>query len=90
MRWNPRALQTLAGAPGPLLSAQESSSDVPWAALVPVVLLAVGFVVYCLVDLARSDVRYLPRWLWAVICIVSVPLGGILYLLIGRDPGGQR
>lgn len=57
-----------------------------WAALIPVLILAVAFVAYCLVDLARAErVRYLPRWVWAIICVVSVPLGGILYLVIGRE-----
>jgi len=56
------------------------------AALVPLVLVAVGFVVFCLVDLARAgEVRYLPKWAWAVICVVSVPLGGIVYLALGRS-----
>jgi hypothetical protein len=31
--------------------------EVPVAALAPVVLLAVGFVAYCLVDVARAEVR---------------------------------
>jgi len=56
------------------------------AALIPLVVVAVGFVVFCLVDLARAgEVRYLPKWAWAVICVVSVPLGGIVYLALGRS-----
>jgi hypothetical protein len=31
-------------------------------------------------------VRYLPKWAWVLICIASVPLGGVIYLLIGRQP----
>jgi Phospholipase_D-nuclease N-terminal len=62
-----------------------NSASVPWAALLPIVALAVGFVVYCLIDLARSRVRYLPKWAWAIICLFSVPLGGIIYLLVGRE-----
>jgi Phospholipase_D-nuclease N-terminal len=58
--------------------------DIPWAALLPLVLLLVAFVGYCLVDLARCEVRYLPKWAWAVICLVSVPVGGLVYLLVGR------
>jgi hypothetical protein len=58
--------------------------DIPWAALLPVLLLMLAFVGYCLVDLARHEVRYLPKWAWAIICLVSVPLGGIVYLLAGR------
>lgn len=56
------------------------------AALVPIVVVAVGFEVFCLVDLARAgEVRYVPRWAWAIICVVSIPLGGIVYLSIGRS-----
>lgn len=55
------------------------------AALVPFVLVAVGFLVFCLFDLAQTEeVRYLPKWAWAVICFISVPLGGIVYLTLGK------
>lgn len=72
------------------MSASVYSGSVPWAALLPIVVLAVGFVVYCLVDLARSRVRYLPKWAWALICLFSVPVGAIVYLLIGREHGDGR
>ncbi len=55
------------------------------AALLPVVIVCVAFVVFCLVDLVKADeARYLPRWAWAIICLLSIPLGGIVYLLVGR------
>jgi hypothetical protein len=55
-------------------------------ALIPVLVIAVGFVVFCLVDLARArQVRYLPKWAWGLVCLVSVPLGGIIYLTVGRS-----
>jgi hypothetical protein len=58
----------------------------PAAALVPIVVVAVGFAIFCLVDLARADqARYLPRWAWAVICVISIPLGGIVYLTVGKQ-----
>jgi hypothetical protein len=63
--------------------------DIPWAALAPVMVLALAFVGYCWLDISRSDVRYLPKWAWALICLLSVPLGGIAYLLVGRDQGGS-
>ncbi len=56
------------------------------AALIPIVVVAVGFEVFCLVDVVRADeVRYLPRWAWAAICLISIPLGGIAYLIVGRS-----
>lgn len=58
--------------------------SVPWAAIAPIAVLALAFAIYCLFDLSRSEVRYLPRWAWAVLCVVSIPLGGIVYLLVGK------
>jgi len=55
------------------------------AALVPLIVLAAAFAVFCLLDVARAaEVRYLPKWAWAIICLISVPLGGIIYLVLGR------
>lgn len=65
-------------------------SDIPWAAVVPIFILLLAFVVYCWWDISRHQVRYLPKWAWAVICGLSIPLGGIVYLLIGRDQGGSQ
>ena len=59
----------------------------------PVVwILAAGaaFAAFCLIDLARADqVRYLPKWAWAVACLISIPLGGIMYLTVGRVRRGN-
>lgn len=61
------------------------SSDNLWLALAPVLLLSVGFVVWVVVDIVRSDtVQHLPKWAWIVLSVISIPLGGIVYLLVGR------
>jgi hypothetical protein len=53
--------------------------------LLPVAALLIGFDVFCLVDIARAaDVRYLRKSTWALICLIQCPLGGILYLSVGR------
>lgn len=66
-------------------------SHPPVTALLPIVLLALAFVVYCLVDLVRQpSTRGLPKAGWAVVILVSIPLGGIIYLLFGRDAGSSR
>ena len=62
-----------------------AAGSFPVAAVVPLVVVAAAFVGFCLVDLARTHVRYLPKWAWALICVASVPLGGIIYLTIGRE-----
>lgn len=56
----------------------------PIAALVPLVLVAVAWVAYCWWDVSKSDVQHLPKWGWALVVLLSVPVGGIVYLLIGR------
>jgi len=53
--------------------------------LLSALVLLVGWEVLCLADLARADkVRLLPKWGWAVACLIQIPLGGVFYLLFGR------
>jgi hypothetical protein len=67
-------------------SAAASSMSIPWAALVPALIVLIGFVAYCIADLIRHpDVRYLPRWAWGLLCLASMPFGGIAYLIFGRS-----
>lgn len=65
-------------------------NDIPWAAIAPIILLWVAYMVFGLRDIATHDVRYLPKWAWALILVLSVPAGGIIYFLVGREPGGHR
>ncbi|MET8430278.1 MULTISPECIES: PLDc N-terminal domain-containing protein [unclassified Nocardia] len=60
-------------------------SNIPVAALVPLIVVGLGFVGFCWYDLSRTRVKYLPKWAWAIICLISIPLGGIIYLIVGRD-----
>jgi hypothetical protein len=49
-----------------------------------------GWDIFCLHDLARADrVRYLPKWVWAFVCLISWPWGGILYVIFGREGFGR-
>jgi ABC-2 type transport system ATP-binding protein len=58
---------------------------VVWVLLAVALLVMVGF----WIDLARAEVRHLPRWVWALL-MLSIPLGPILYLTIGRVPAHER
>jgi hypothetical protein len=60
-------------------------------ALMPLFVLLVGLIVYCLVDLIRArSVRCLPKPVWAlIIVLVSAPFGALAYLLFGRDRHGH-
>lgn len=56
------------------------------AAFIPLALVAVIFVAGCLIDIVRRPkVRYMPKWAWALVCVGSIPLGGLVYLLVGRE-----
>lgn len=54
------------------------------AALLPLAVLCLLFLAWCLLDLSRHEVKHLPRWAWVVIVVASIPTGGIVYLLVGR------
>ena len=56
-------------------------------AVAPLIGLIVGLLAFSLVDLVRArSVRYVPKWLWALIIVLAAaPLGAVLYLLVGRD-----
>ena len=65
-------------------------------ALITVIALCVVLVVawdgFCLRDLIRADqatVRYLNKGTWAIICLVSSPWGGLLYVIAGRGGFGR-
>lgn len=64
--------------------------SINWAAWAPLLVLALAFVIWCWVDMSRQEVRYLPRWLWAIIVGVSIPVGGIVYLITGRGTAPIR
>jgi hypothetical protein len=58
-------------------------------AKVLLVLAAIGVTIYAAIDCLRSDdaeIRGLPKPLWLLV-IVAVPLfGGVMYILLGRQP----
>jgi len=65
----------------------EQISTGTWIALIlPIMLLQLGLIIFALVDLVtRRSVRYLSRWVWALLIIFIGFLGPVLYLVIGRE-----
>jgi hypothetical protein len=53
--------------------------------LIPVFLLEIGLMIYCVVDIARRPKTRGPKWMWFVIVVLINLLGSIVYLLIGRE-----
>ena len=55
--------------------------------LIPVLILAVLLIGWSLIDMARKPVQHLPKWAWVLIVLLAIPLGAIIYLIIGRTRG---
>ena len=56
--------------------------------LVPVLVIAVGILLWALVDVIRRPqerMRYLPKWAWLLVVLLGNTLGQIVYLVVGRD-----
>lgn len=51
-------------------------------AIIAGAVLLVAFIFYCLVRISNADeVRFLPKWAWAVIVVCVNPIGGLAFLL---------
>ena len=54
--------------------------------IAPLVIIELTLVVIALVDLIRrQEVKYLPKWGWALIILLLNLIGPIIYLIIGRE-----
>jgi hypothetical protein len=53
--------------------------------LAPIIILEVVLAGFCLYKLTKDRVKFLPKWAWALIIICFQIVGGIAFLLIGRE-----
>jgi hypothetical protein len=53
--------------------------------LIPLILVQVGLMIYCLVDLVRRERVRGPKWLWAIFIILGELIGPVVYLIVGRE-----
>ena len=54
--------------------------------IVPLLLVELILLAVALIDLIRREnVKYFPKWLWAVIILLINFIGPIIYLVIGRE-----
>jgi hypothetical protein len=54
---------------------------------------AIGLMVYALIDVIRSDrfaVRALPRLIWVLVILIVPVIGALLYLFLGRRDRATR
>ena len=52
--------------------------------LIPLVLVQLGLMVYCLIDLSRRERTRGPKLLWVFLIVFGELLGPVVYLIIGR------
>ncbi len=58
---------------------------VPFALLLPGIIIGALLVLYCWYDIVRTDHElYFPKPVWALAVVVLVPLGPIAYLLFEK------
>lgn len=52
--------------------------------LIPVVVIEYGLLIIAIVQLVKNEVRYLPKWGWALIIVFINIIGPIVFLLAGK------
>jgi hypothetical protein len=52
--------------------------------VIPLIVLGVGFDLFCLVNLVRAEQVIGPKWVWAIFICGSTPLGGLACLAFGK------
>jgi hypothetical protein len=62
--------------------------DINWTAylpfLIPLVLVQLGLMVYCLIDLSRREQTRGPKLLWVFVIVLGELIGPVVYLIVGR------
>jgi hypothetical protein len=53
--------------------------------LIPILLIQLGLMVYCLIDLARREQTRGPKWLWVILIVLGQLWGPVVYLIFGRS-----
>jgi uncharacterized membrane protein len=53
--------------------------------LMPLIILQLGLIIFCLYRLTKDTVKYLPKWAWALIIIFVNLFGPVIYLFAGRE-----
>lgn len=52
--------------------------------LIPILVIQLVLMAYCLVDLMHREQTKGPKWVWALIIIFGELIGPIVYLIFGR------
>ena len=57
--------------------------------LIPVIIIEYGLLIFAIVQLAKNEVRCMPKWGWLLIIVFINIIGPIIFLLIGKKRDGE-
>ncbi len=52
--------------------------------LIPVLVIEYGLLIIAIVQLVKNEVKYLPKWGWALIIVFINIIGPVVFLLVGK------
>ena len=55
---------------------------------IPVLIIEYGLLIFALVQLFKNEVKYMPKWGWALIIVLINIIGPAVFLIIGRKKDG--
>jgi len=51
---------------------------------IPLLIIQYGLMIFALVQVAKKEVAYLPKWAWILIIVLFNIVGSIVFLIIGK------
>lgn len=58
--------------------------------LIPLLVIVVIYFYFVLGDIIKSkSTKHFPKFLWIIICCISIPIGGIAYYVFGKPDIGE-
>lgn len=59
--------------------------------LIPLIIIVLAYITFFARDIiTRRKTEHFPKWVWMIICLISMPAGGIVYYIFGRVPESQQ
>lgn len=58
--------------------------SIPWMLILPIVIIELIIMIVAIIDLIRVKNTNGPKWMWALIIILTNIIGSIVYFIVGR------
>ena len=58
--------------------------DLPWGAIVPILVLHLILMITALVSCIREEKTNGPKWMWIIVILFINLIGPVLYFVVGR------